>query len=141
MKHKKRAWNMTNPLYRYLHGKGKKHKAKARRVSHKRYRSVVSMARRSKRVSHRRGMFGGSGLMGLVKPALEGVGTATVVNQLTGGEKIPFQSEVAGAAGAYLMHRSIKSAAIGAGAVLLLKYLPNLMGGVSATSSNNAYGY
>ena len=72
MARKKRAWNMTNPLYRYLHRKGK---TKTKR------RKVYSMARR-RRFGRRnrggtklfglgtKGLIGGLGILGVVGAAM-----------------------------------------------------------------------
>ena len=76
MARRKKAWNMSNPLYRYLHGGGKrKARTKARRSTRRSY----SMARRHRRFGRRsrgggggtifglstRGLVGGLGLLGV----------------------------------------------------------------------------
>jgi hypothetical protein len=78
---KKKAWNMSNPLYRYLHGK--KAKTKTKKRTRKR---GISMARRKK---HSRKSFGGGSLMngiirpkGLIASALIGAGAATMVENM-----------------------------------------------------------
>jgi len=79
-KKKKRAWDNSNPLYRYLHGGKKKKKQKKKR-------RVRSMAR--KRTSRKSGGFGGNKLMnGIIKPSgiigqmIMGAGAATLVENV-----------------------------------------------------------
>lgn len=106
---------MTNPLYRYLHGKSKKTKVSVKR----RKRSMVKMARR-RRSSSRRSPLGSAGMGGLAKSALIGIGTAHLANYVP--INVPYKEELAGAVGAYLIGgKNIKSAAVGAGAVFLTK--------------------
>lgn len=98
VKRKKRAWNNTNPLYRYLHSK-KKTVSKRAKVKRK-FTGASSMARK-KRYSRRasRGgfavgkrLFPVGGALGL---ALMGAGIATVQEKFL-PQVIPYQSEVAG---------------------------------------------
>ena len=115
-------------------------KVRRRRMSRsvKRRTGVFRMARRSKRVSHRRGMLGGSGVSSLAKSALIGVGTAHFAGYIP--VSIPFKEEAAGAVGAYLIGgKNIKSAAVGAAAVYLAKMLAN--NGTGVSGGNSAYGF
>jgi hypothetical protein len=127
---KKRAWNMSNPLYRYLHGK----KAKVRKVKVKTKRTRgVRMAKKRFSRGKSKGM---GGLMQLVKYATIGIGSASVVNQVTGGkEYTPFFHELAGAGATYALTKSVKGAVVGGVSVAVLKNLPNLMGNVGASTS------
>jgi len=94
VKRKKKAWNMSNPLYRYLHGKGKA-KAKPARVKHKR---VKKMSRRSRRVSHSspRGIMKGLYTpKGIIASMLLGAGAATLAEKVL-PNVIPYQGEAIG---------------------------------------------
>lgn len=130
-RHKKRAWNSSNPLYRYQ--MRLKSKAKPKRSK----KGGFTMARRR---SHRTSRKGGLGLnrgimgglyhpTGMINQALVGIGTATAINSVI-GEKIPFQSELVGFA---------TGGVVGAGAVLLLKNAPKLLGGTNATAQGAVY--
>lgn len=126
---KKRAWNMSNPLYRYLHGKSKKVKVK---VKHKR-RSAIRMARRRARHS-KRSIMSGAGVGGLAKSALIGIGTAHLSGYVP--VNVPFKEELAGAVGAYLVGgKNVKSAVVGAGAVYLTKMISGNTSQTSVSSS------
>lgn len=127
VKRKKKAWNNTNPLYRYLHGGKKAKPKKPLRVKRKRAKGALSMVRHRK--SHKRSFGGGSG--SLIKTALIGIGTAEFANFIP--VNIPFKEEAAGAAGAYLVGgKNVKSALVGAGAVYLKKMV---MGQTSTTNT------
>ena len=94
----------------------------------------LNMARRFK--VHRKGGSKMGGIMALAKYATQGVGTATIVSQATGGiTPVPFFHELTGAAGAYAMNKSVKSAMVGGLAVAAVKYLPNLAGNLGATKA------
>ena len=102
MAHKKRAWNMSNPLYRYLH-RSKKHTKKSRG---------------GKMVRHRRGKSSGGGMLsrgimpvgGLLGAAILGVGAAALAKRFIGaplggftGAALGFTvGGVGGAAGGWL---------------------------------------
>lgn len=84
---KKRAWNMSNPLYRYLHGGAKKTRRSKSRGG--------NMARRKKAGVSRSG-FGLSGFKsGMVGMALLGLGVAAA-NKRFAPQVIPFQAPVLG---------------------------------------------
>lgn len=111
-----------------------------RRVTRRRTRKArivrrsgaVSMARRGRRVAHRRGMMSGAGTGGLLKSALIGVGGAHLANFVP--VNVPYKEEAAGALTAYMMSgKNLKSAAVGAGAVYLLK----MIGTGGAAGANN----
>lgn len=129
---------MTNPLYRYLHGKKTKSKPKIKTRRLKIKRRVFQMARRrsNRRHAKRGGAMGG--INSLARSALIGVGTAHFAGYIP--VNVPFKEELAGAAGAYLIGgKNIKSAAVGAAAVFAAKMLSG-QSGVSGGSSN-AYGF
>jgi hypothetical protein len=96
-KRKKKAWNMTNPLYRYLHGGKKKSKVKIRKTKRRR----VSMARKRKSSSSGSSFGGGKlsrGLFpvkGIIASMLVGAGIATLQEKLL-PQVVPYQSEIAG---------------------------------------------
>lgn len=104
MARRKMAWNMTNPLYRYLHGGGKRKRKHTRSVRH--------MARR-RRFGRRSGGFGGGGIlmrgllgpkvgMGLLGAALAGAGAVYAAKRFAPGivATVPFgENGVAAAAG------------------------------------------
>jgi len=94
----------------------------------------IKMARGRKHFGKKSGV---GGLMTLAKYAVEGIGSATVVSQMTGGkEYTPFFHELSGAAGAGLMHKNVKAAIVGGLAVAALKKLPDLTGNLGATSAS-----
>jgi len=102
-------------------GEYKKNKVaprKAKRIKVK-SRGGFSMAKKSK--TFRRSAMGGG--MSLLKSALIGIGSAHVAGYVP--ISVPYKEEAAGAIGAFAMNKSIKSAAIGAGAVLATKWLQN----------------
>ena len=126
---------LPNGMWRFVK---KGAKSITKRVSNKRvktrkkriYRGAVSMVRRRGRGSHRKSMFGGSKLTnGMFKPtgilgtATTAVGSATIINQLLGGEKFAYQSEAVG---------FVTGGIVGAGSVFALKKLPSLAGGSSS---------
>jgi len=98
---KKRAWNMSNPLYRYLQ---KKKKANSKRVvkykkifskglaKAKRKRGVFMARRRTSR--RRSGSMGGMG--SLAKSGLMAIGAAEFANMIP--INIPYKEEAVGAA-------------------------------------------
>ena len=87
------------------------------------------MARR-RRVHHKRSMLGGSGIGGLAKSALIGIGGAHLSGYVP--INVPYKEEAAGAAAAYLIgSKNIKSAAVGAAAVFLTKMAQGNTGGSS----------
>lgn len=115
-------------LGEYKKGNARPARKRARAArSPKRVRNVVRMARR-KRVSHRRGMLGGSG-MSLAKTALIGVGAAHFAGYVP--VNIPYKEEAVAAAVGYFLGGKIKGAAVAGGAALLAKMLAN-NGGSSA---------
>lgn len=80
MARRKKAWNMSNPLYRYLHGGGR---TKTRRVS--------TMARRGRKSYRRRGGggFGGSKVFGLsTKGLIGGLGILGLAGGVLFGEQL-----------------------------------------------------
>lgn len=94
-KRKKKAWNMSNPLYRYLHGKKKvRTKAKTRHL-----RGVSMARRRSHRsVSGSSRSFMNKGLYspkGILASALVGAGAATLAEKVL-PQVIPYQGAVIG---------------------------------------------
>jgi len=133
-KHKKRAWNNTNPLYRYL--QSKKAKAKPKR-NKKGGSNMAKRRRRSHRASRSMGGLGlNRGIMGgLYKPtgmidkALVGIGSATVAKTIL-PTVIPFQDEAIG---------FVTGGVVGAGAVLLAKNLPSIIGGTNVASQGQIY--
>lgn len=128
-KRKKRVWNMSNPLYRYLHKKKTK-TVRTRTVKRKVKRRAVRMARRHRK-SGRKSFNGGMG--GLAKSALIGIGSAHLAAFVP--VNVPYKEEAAGAIGAYLIGgKNVKSAAIGAGAVFLTKMLAGQTSGTSGSS-------
>jgi hypothetical protein len=91
-KRKKRAWNMSNPLYRYLQGK----KAKTVKVKVRKRTRGVQMAK--KRYSKKRSTFGGSNKLmngfiqpkGIIAKALLGVAVSEL-NDSFAPQMIPMQ--------------------------------------------------
>ena len=115
-KRKKKAWNNTNPLYRYLH-RTKTTRRRAKTKVKRRRTGGLKMARR-KKVSHRKSGLGGSS--SLIRSALVGIGAAHLSGYVP--VTVPYKEEIAGAAGAYMLGgKSMKSAAVGAAAVFLTK--------------------
>jgi hypothetical protein len=106
----------------------------ARRVT--RRTGVFRMARRrSRRVSHRKSMMGGTG--SLAKSALIGVGAAHFAGYIP--VSIPMKEEAVGALAAYFIGgKSVKNAAVGGGAVYLAKMLA---GNAGVSGGNSAYGF
>jgi hypothetical protein len=85
------------------------------------------------------------GIMSLVRmaynSAMTGIGSAAVANKLTNNtEVVPYQAELAAFGGSAVTGRSVKNAlikgAIGAGAVMAVKYLPGLVSGNVANSNS-----
>jgi len=106
-----------------------------KKVKVRRRTGVFRMARKHKRVSHRRGLMGGTS--SLLKSALIGVGTAHFAGYVP--VNVPMKEEMAGALGAYMVGgKNVKSAVVGAGAV----YLAKMLNGTSGVgSSQNSYGF
>jgi len=126
-------------MWQFVKKGAKKAKARmrARRVKHAKKTGGFQMAKRKSFGKRRSGM--GMGILGVAyKGALMGMGAATAVNSVTGGEKIPFQSElaagVAGLTAGKGMKNRIVGAAAGAGATAALKYLPGMLRGANNTS-------
>ena len=114
MARKKRAWNMSNPLYRYLHGK-KRSRAKRSRG--------VSMARK-KRYGRSRGG------LGSLTPVLYGAGAAFLAPRVG----LNFNPLLVGAAGGFMARKNIMGAVMGAGGA----YLANMfLGGASTSAAGN----
>jgi hypothetical protein len=85
------------------------------------------------------------GILGVAyKGALMGIGAATAVNTLTSGEKIPFQSELAGGIAGLTSAKGTKNrivgAVAGAGATMAIKHLPNMLKGINNASGPNMNG-
>jgi hypothetical protein len=98
MGRKKRAWNMSNPLYRYLHG-GKKAS-----VSRKSRRSGT-MARRKH--FGRKSSGGGFGGRSLVNGIFVGMGAAAMAKRFVGAPLGAFTGAGAGAASAFLLKENL----------------------------------
>ena len=78
-------------------------------------------------------MLGGSGISGMAKSALVGIGGAHLAGYVP--VNVPYKEEAAGAIAAYMLGgKNIKSAAIGAGAVFLSKMMQGNAGAGSAGS-------
>lgn len=95
MAKRKRAWNMSNPLYRYLHG-GKKAKKSNSRVG-------GNMARKRRGARRSGGGFGGGNM---IDAGLKGMGIAAVAKRFVGAPLGGFT----GAAAGYLMTKSLYGA-------------------------------
>lgn len=101
MARKKRAWNMSNPLYRYLH-KGKS--AKTRKV-----KRGVGMARRGRRGGSRGGFGGGN----FVTDLLAGMGAAAATKRFVGQPLGSFTGLAAGAGTAMVFKKNMVAYAAG----------------------------
>jgi len=123
MARKKRAWNMTNPLYRYLHGRKTTKTARRRRAG-------GIMARRK---GYRRGR--GGGLMGMLKPFIAGGIVSWFAPSIPVVNGLPYRSQISGAAGGLIVKRSAIGALAGVAGGTAADYLKGTMGG----SSNNAW--
>lgn len=126
MARKKKAWNMTNPLYRYLHGKSAKKSTKHRM-------RVAKMARKR---HYSRGR-GSSGIKGLLSSFLIGAGSATLAEKVA-PTVIPYQSVAVGAGAGFLMKKNINSALAGAAGALARDMLK---GGTAVSTGNAVSGY
>jgi hypothetical protein len=104
MTRKKKSWNMSNPLYRYLHG-GKK-------ASRRTERTGGTMARRGRRGRSRSGGrgFGGSDI---IDSALAGMGTAAVAKRFIGAPLGTFTGAAAGGAYSFIRHKNLIGGILG----------------------------
>ena len=141
MAKRKRAWNMSNPLYRYLQSK----KSKSR--STKRISKVTTMAR--KRFSRKRGSSSNSSLLLTVGAAMAYGGVRSKLSSMT-SQYLPafagqYTDEVAlGALGWYLSKKGGIIGALGKSALIIesASVGNQLIGGMmGTTTSSTSYVY
>ena len=107
-------------------------KPKRTKRAKKSYSGGIKMAKK-RGFSRKSGVNG----MSLLKSALIGIGSAHVAGYVP--VNVPYKEEASGAIGAFICNRSVKSAAVGAGAVLLTKMLQN--NGTTGSVGNGVSGY
>lgn len=124
MPRKKRAWNMSNPLYRYLHRKGKA-KSTTRTV---RTRSVSMARHRFKRRGRSRGGMGMGRLLSM-KNILFTLGGAYVASRV-----LNMDPKLGSAAGGFLGAGPIGAVAGYVAGPMVLGMIPNLGGASNSTT-------
>jgi hypothetical protein len=123
VKRKKRAWNSSNPLYRYLHGGKSRTKSKGGN----------SMARRHKRRGSRGGFGGGRKIFGLgTKGLLPSLGIAGVIGAALFADEIAAMIPVNVPAKDYLISYAIAGPAGVAARFAAKSIMPSMTGGSSA---------
>jgi uncharacterized membrane protein YeaQ/YmgE (transglycosylase-associated protein family) len=129
-KRKKKAWNNTNPLYRYLHGNQSK---KAKKVRKSR---GINMAK--KRYSRKRSAgvagFGGNKLMngiykptGMIQQVFNGIAAAHIAGYIPVANDFKYKEEVAG---------FVAGGIVGGAAVFAVKNLGKISGTSNTTNGS-----
>lgn len=113
---RKKAWGPSNPLWRYLHRKGRR-ASRSTTAPRRARRRLHTMARR--RYRRRSGGFGSNRLL---KAALFGVGASMLLPKF-----VPVDSKLAGALGGFY-GGGIVGAGIG-------YFVPSLLGGMTSNSA------